>query len=109
MQKRDKNGRFLSKPTKQKLKHCKAKKVAKKVNKKSIDNWHEEFSPKIPKGKTVAKYKKTKPKPHPKSYSVKNKQVEVQKANGARLSEFTVFDLQDMIQAEVQFQMKELW
>lgn len=92
MQKRDKFGRFLK------------GKVVKKKNKFSWLN------------------PKTKPKKKAKKVAIKKGKihvcddtnfVKVQKVKKGHLrpslNELTLYDLQDMIQAEVMFQMKEIW
>ena len=60
------------------------------------------------KAKTVKKKAKV-AKKHAKKANKQVKKVIVQHANRSKLSDLTLYDLQDMIQAEVLFQMKELW
>ena len=55
------------------------------------------------KGKVVKKKAK---KAHPKKIAV---YVGKRKAPTPKVADLSMYDLQDMIQAEVQFQMKEIW
>ena len=107
MQKRDKFGRFLKGSVKQSITKKNAqnvKKVAvKKEHKDSCDYWDRWTNP-----------KKSKKKAHRNGTHEKPKLVRVSTAKkgqykGPKLSELSLYDLQDIIQAEVQFQMKELW
>ena len=97
MQKRDKFGRFLKSKANKSVKHCRAKKVKKKayiekVNKELCDSWDDAERctlPVHPKNRTVVKLEKTR---------IKGKNLNI-----------SLFDLQDMIQAEVAFQLKDRW
>lgn len=82
MQKRDKSGRFL----KGKVVKKKKKIAIKKGHKDSCDYWNED---QLPRKVKVQKVKKGHLRPN--------------------LNELSLYDLQDMIQAEVMFQMKEIW
>jgi hypothetical protein len=88
MQKRDKFGRFLKSKVNKSVKHCRAK----KVNKELCDTWDDAERCTLParsKNRTVVKLEKTR---------IKGKNLNI-----------SLFDLQDMIQAEVTFQLKDRW
>jgi hypothetical protein len=90
MQKRDKFGQFLNKTvTKKSARKVKKKVFVEKANKDACDYWDECTNPKNAKNRTVVKLEKTR---------IKGKNLNI-----------SLFDLQDMIQAEVAFQLKDRW
>ena len=90
MQKRDKFGRFLNKTvTKKSARKVKKNVYIEKVNKQCCDSWDDAERSRDVKNRTVVKLEKIK---------IKGKNLNI-----------SLFDLQDMIQAEVAFQLKDRW